>query len=86
MLQNIIPPRLKSVLAKRPPGLGRNWRKRALILGGVVLALFVIGHLGVRYVLWPQIEKSKASVEETNGVWGLDISADEAYLAKVAKK
>jgi len=64
MLQKFIPPRLKSVLAKRPPGSSGAWRKRALILASVVAALFVIGHIGVRFVLWPQIEKSKASVEK----------------------
>ena len=64
MLQKFIPPRLKSVLTKRPPGSSEAWRKRALILAGVVVALFVIGHVGVRFVLWPQIEKSKASVEK----------------------
>jgi len=63
MLQNIIPPRLKSVFAKRPQGLGGAWRKRALILAGLVLAILLLGHIGVRFVLWPQIEKSKASVE-----------------------
>jgi uncharacterized protein (TIGR02099 family) len=82
MLQNIIPPRLKSVLAKRPPGLGRNWRKRALILGGVVLALFVIGHLGVRYVLWPQIQKSKASVEKLISTrTGIDVTIDDLKVS-----
>ena len=63
MLQKIIPPRLKSVLAKRPLGLGGAWRKRALVLTGVIAATFVLGHVGVRFILWPQIEKSKASVE-----------------------
>jgi len=63
MLQKIIPPRLKSVLAKRPQGSGGLWRKRALILCGFVLLLMVLGHLGVRFIVWPQIEKSKASVE-----------------------
>ena len=64
MLQKIIPPRLKSVLAKRPQGSSGLWRKRALILCGFVLALFIIGHLGIRFIVWPQIEKSKASVEK----------------------
>ena len=64
MLQKIIPPRLKSVLAKRPEGSGGLWKKRALILCGFVLALFIIGHLGIRFIVWPQIEKSKASVEK----------------------
>ena len=63
MLRNIIRTRLQSVLQKRPPGSGGRWRKRALILAGVTVAFFVVGHLGVRFVLWPQIEKSKPSLE-----------------------
>ena len=63
MLRNIIRTRLQSVLQKRPPGSGGHWRKRALILAGVTVAFFVIGHIGVRFVLWPQIEKSKPSLE-----------------------
>ncbi|MBU3587574.1 TIGR02099 family protein [Polynucleobacter sp. 31A-FELB] len=51
------------MLQKRPPGSGGRWRKRALILAGVTVAFFVVGHLGVRFVLWPQIEKSKPSLE-----------------------
>ncbi|MEY3418589.1 MAG: hypothetical protein RJA46_360, partial [Pseudomonadota bacterium] len=63
MLRNIIRTRLQSVLQKRPPGSGGRWRKRALILAGVTVAFFVLGHLGVRFVLWPQIEKSKPTLE-----------------------
>ena len=82
MLQKIIPPRLKSVFAKRPPGLGGDWRKRILILGGIVLVLFVIGHLGVRYVLWPQIEKSKASVEKLISTrTGVNVSIDDLKVS-----
>ena len=63
MLRNIIRTRLQSVLQKRPPGSGGHWRKRALILAGLTVAFFVVGHIGVRFVLWPQIEKSKPSLE-----------------------
>ena len=63
MLRNIIRTRLQSVLQKRPPGSGGHWRKRALILAGATVAFFVVGHLGVRFVLWPQIEKSKPTLE-----------------------
>ena len=63
MLSNIIRTRLQSVLQKRPPGFGGRWGKRALILAGVTMAFFVFGHLGVRFVLWPQIEKSKPTIE-----------------------
>ncbi|OYY18459.1 MAG: TIGR02099 family protein [Polynucleobacter sp. 24-46-87] len=51
------------MLQKRAPGTGGRWRKRALILAGVTVAFFVLGHLGVRFVLWPQIEKSKPALE-----------------------
>ena len=82
MLQNIIPPRLKSVLAKRPQGSSRAWRKRALILACVTLALFVLGHVGVRFVLWPQIEKSKASVEKLIGARiGAEVSMDSLQVS-----
>ncbi len=82
MLQNIIPPRLKSVFTKRPPGLGGEWRKRALILLGFVMALFLLGHLGVRYVLWPQIEKSKASVEKLiSSSVGVNVSIDDLRVS-----
>jgi uncharacterized protein (TIGR02099 family) len=63
MLRNIIRTRLQSVLQKRPPGSSGRWRKRALILAGITVAFFVFGHLGVRFVLWPQIEKSKPTLE-----------------------
>ena len=82
MLQNIIPPRLKSVLAKRPQGSSRAWRKRVLILAGVVLALFVLVHVGVRFILWPQIEKSKASVEKLiSARIGADVSMDSLQVS-----
>ena len=61
MLENIIPPRLKGVFNKDPQISGKAWHQRALILIALVAAVFVIGHLGVRFILWPQIEKSKAS-------------------------
>ena len=77
MLQNMIPPRLKSVLAKRPQGSGRAWRKRALILVGIVLVVFVIGHLAIRFVVWPQVEKSKASIEKLlSARIGADVTMD----------
>ena len=82
MLQNIIPPRLKSALAKRPQGSSRTWRKRALILAGVILALSVLVHVGVRFVLWPQIEKSKASVEKLiSARIGADVSMDSLHVS-----
>ena len=84
MLQNIIPPRLKSVLAKRPQGSSGPWRRRALILCGLVLALLVIGHLGIRFIIWPQIEKSKASVERLiSARIGADVAMDDLRVSWV---
>ena len=82
MLEKIIPPRLQGVLAKRPPVLGRAWRKRAFILLGILVALIVIGHLAVRFVLWPQIEKSKVSIERLiSARVGADVSLDSLEVS-----
>lgn len=82
MLQNMIPPRLKSVLAKRPQGLSGAWRKRILILAGIVLALSVLVHLGVRFILWPQIETSKDSVERLlSARIGAEVSMDKLRVS-----
>ena len=82
MLRNIIWTRLQSVLQKRPPGSGGRWRKRALILAGVTVAFFVIGHLGVRFVLWPQIEKSKPTLERLMSArLGTTVTMDEVQVS-----
>ena len=82
MLRNLIPTRLQSVFQKRPPGPGDRWRKRALILAGVVIAFFILGHIGVRFVLWPQIEKSKSSLEKLMSArLGANITMDEVQVS-----
>ena len=67
MPQNTTPVNHKSAFKKRPPGFGADWRKRLLILLTVIGVFFIAGHFGVRFILWPQIEKSKASVEKLIG-------------------
>ena len=82
MLQNMIPPRLKSVLSKRPQGLSGAWRKRVLILTGIVLAFAVLVHIGVRFILWPQIETSKDSVERLlSARIGAEVSMDKLRVS-----
>lgn len=82
MLRNIIRTRLQSVLQKRPPGSGGLWRKRALILAGVTVAFFVFGHLGVRFVLWPQIEKSKPTLEGLMSArLGINVTMDTVQVS-----
>jgi uncharacterized protein (TIGR02099 family) len=82
MLENIIPPRLKGAFTKDPQISGKAWHKRALILIALVAALFVIGHLGIRFILWPQIEKSKASIEKLiSARIGANVSIDKLEVA-----
>ena len=82
MLQNMIPQRPKSVLPIRPEGPDRSWRKRALILFALVVGLFVLGHLAIRFVVWPQIEKSKPTLEKLMSArLGADISIDELKVS-----
>jgi uncharacterized protein (TIGR02099 family) len=82
MLRNIIQTRLQSALQKRPPDSGGNWRKRALILAGVTVAFFVLGHLGVRFVLWPQIEKSKPTLERLMSArLGTNVTMDDVQVS-----
>lgn len=82
MLSNIIRTRLQSVLQKRPPGSGGSWRKRALILAGVTVAFLVLGHLGVRFVLWPQIEKSKPTLERLMSArLGTNVTMDDIQVS-----
>jgi uncharacterized protein (TIGR02099 family) len=82
MLRNIIPTRLQSVLQKRPAGSGGRWRKRALILAGVTVAFFILGHLGVRFILWPQIEKSKPALERLMSTrLGANITMDDVQVS-----
>ncbi|MEY4523580.1 MAG: hypothetical protein RIR27_656 [Pseudomonadota bacterium] len=82
MLVNIIRTRLQSVLQKRPLGSGGRWRKRALILAGITVAFFVLGHLGVRFVLWPQIEKSKPTIERLMSArLGTNVTMDDVQVS-----
>lgn len=82
MLRNMIRTRLQSVLQKRTPGSGGRWRKRALVLAGVTVAFFVLGHLGVRFVLWPQIEKSKPAIERLMSArLGANITMDDVEVS-----
>ena len=82
MLRNLIPPRLQSVLQKRPPGGSGRWGQRALILGGFILAVFVLGHLGVRFLLLPQVEKSKPALEKLiSARIGAVVSMDDVQVS-----
>jgi uncharacterized protein (TIGR02099 family) len=82
MLQNIIRTRLQSVLQKRPPGSGGRWRRRILILASVTVAFFVLGHLAVRFIVWPQIEKSKPALERLlSARLGSNVTMDDVQVS-----
>jgi len=82
MLQNMIPQRPKSVPPIRPQGPDRSWRKRALILFALVMGFFVLGHLAIRFIVWPQIEKSKPTLEKLMSArLGADISIDQLQVS-----
>ena len=82
MPPNLFLPRLKDLLAKCLQTLGKNWHKRALILAAIIAAVFVVGHVAVRFVVWPQIEKSKSSVEKLIGARvGVNVSIDDLRVS-----
>ena len=82
MLRNTIQTRLQSIFQKRPPGSGSGWRKRILVLAGVTAAFFVIGHLAIRFVVWPQIEKSKPAIEQLmSHHLGANVTVDEVHMS-----
>ncbi|MBU3620266.1 TIGR02099 family protein [Polynucleobacter sp. CS-Odin-A6] len=70
------------MLQKRPPVYGGRWRKRALILAGITTAFFVLGHLGVRFLVWPQIEKSKPALERLiSNHLGVNVTVDDVQTS-----
>ena len=82
MLRNLILPRLQSVLQKRPSGRSGRWGKRIIILVSFILAVFVLGHLGVRFLLWPQVEKSKPALEKLiSARIGAVVSMDDVQVS-----
>lgn len=82
MLRNFFRNRLQGAPHQYPPGFSSRWRKRALILVGATLAFFILGHLGVRFILWPQIEKSKPTLERLMSArLGTNVTMDEVQVS-----
>ena len=82
MPPNFFSSQLKGLFAKCLQNLGKNWHKRAFILATTLAALFLLGHLTVRFVVWPQIEKSKASVEKVIGARvGVNVTIDDLHVS-----
>ena len=69
---------LKSSVAR--PHWSR-WLVRLLKVMGVIAALAVALHFGVRYLVWPQIEKSKPTLEKLIGSrLGVTVTMDDVRL------
>ena len=82
MPRNTPPSSPQDMPQKRLPGFGNRWPKRLFILGGVLLALFIVGHLGIRFIFWPQIEKSKPVLEKlVSARLGANITMDDVQVS-----
>jgi uncharacterized protein (TIGR02099 family) len=58
-----------------------RWLTRLLKLAAVVAALAVALHFGVRYLVWPQIEKSKPALEKLIGSrLGVTVTMDNVHV------
>ena len=64
MLRNLLPPGLLNAFQKYWQGSGNLWRKRLLILVIALIIFLGLLHAGVRYLVWPRIEKSKPAIEQ----------------------
>lgn len=64
MTEKKYPLRLKDLLRMRPDSsTWAHWSRRLFILSAVILSLLVLGHLLIRFIIWPQLETSKPAVE-----------------------
>lgn len=65
MTEKKYPLRLKDLFRMRPNASSwTNWSQRLFIVGLAILGLVVVGHLIIRFIIWPQLETSKSAVEK----------------------
>ena len=65
MTEKKYPLRLKDLLTMRPDATSwSRWSRRLAILALVIAGLMILGHLVIRFILWPQLETSKPAVEK----------------------
>ncbi|NDC21419.1 MAG: membrane-like protein, partial [Burkholderiaceae bacterium] len=65
MTEKKYPLRFKDLLTMRPDAASWvRWSRRLAILILVIGALIVLGHLVIRFIVWPQLETSKPAVEK----------------------
>ena len=62
----------------------KRWWRRLLILMASLAMLFVLGHLTIRFWLWPQVETSKPAIERLIGArLGSEVEIDQLTVAWV---
>ena len=65
MTEKKYPLRLKDLLQMRPDAASwSRWSRRLIILVLVLFGLIIVGHLVIRFIVWPQLETSKPAVEK----------------------
>ncbi len=65
MTEKKYPLRLKDLLTMRPDATSwSRWSRRLAILALVTVGLMIVGHLVIRFIVWPQLETSKPAVEK----------------------
>ena len=62
----------------------KRWWRRLFILMASLAMLFVLGHLTIRFWLWPQVETSKPTIERLIGArLGSEVEIDQLTVAWV---
>ncbi|BEI41542.1 YhdP family protein [Polynucleobacter sp. HIN9] len=65
MTEKKYPLRLKDLLRMRPDATSwSRWSRRLAILALITVGLMILGHLVIRFIIWPQLETSKPAVEK----------------------
>lgn len=65
MTEKKYPLRLIDILKMRPDAsTWSRWSRRLVVVGLIIIGLGVLGHLLIRFVVWPQLETSKPAVEQ----------------------
>jgi uncharacterized protein YhdP len=65
MTEKKYPLRLKDLLTMRPDATSwSRWSRRLAILALITAGLLILGHLVIRFIIWPQLETSKPAVEK----------------------
>ncbi len=65
MTEKKYPLRFKDLIRMRPDATSwSRWSRRLVILALVAVGLMIVGHLVIRFIVWPQLETSKPAVEK----------------------